>query len=604
MASINSVQNQQVTYLSGVTSEGVIAAESFWSWDSNEPATYSAPSFQGKWGERTAGTPAQIGYAFDTASNWTTTEKAAFISAMDLWAAVANVTFTQVAEGTAVNSGLLFQRNSDESASGGADSLLLGTIGSTRLGQIQAASISIDASSDSFGPLGASLSTDGGHPWLTIIHELGHSLGLGHGGPYNVDDVEQGLYGIYDSLPWTLMSYNDEGGSGDGQAYAWGTVTQDGFVYQRVPTTWMPLDIVAIQRLYGVAANTPLSGGQTYGFNSNITGNIAKFFDFNINAKPIITLWNKGVGNTLDVSGFSQGSTINMADGTFSSVAGLVNNIAIAYGTSIGTVITGPGADIITANNSSNDVLGGAGADSISGGSGNDHLYGGGRAPVPGDGADTINAGAGSDYLQGNAGDDRLDGGDGSDRVQGGQGNDSIVGGVGNDSVNGNLGNDMIDGGADNDSLRGGQGSDSIVGGAGSDILLGDLGADTLAGGTGLDLLTGGGDGDVFNFATGEATFTSLTDIITDFADGADRIHMGFGVPSQVLYGAAFNDFASAAAGAQALLDGQVGFSDVAVLSVGGDSYIFYDPGPASALEAFKLAAFANSAAITAADFI
>jgi serralysin len=66
----------------------------------------------------------------------------------------------------------------------------------------------------------------------------------------------------------------------------------------------MILDILAAQRLYGPATSGPLaSGGQVFGFHSNITGLIAPYFDFTVNTHPVITIWDGGLNNTLDLSG-------------------------------------------------------------------------------------------------------------------------------------------------------------------------------------------------------------------------------------------------------------------------------------------------------------
>ena len=174
---------------------------------------------------------------------------------------------------------------------------------------------------------------------------------------------------------------------------------------------------------------------------------------------------------------------------------------------------------------------------------------------------------------------------------------------------NGNLGNDTIDGGDDNDSLRGGQGADSIQGGLGNDVLLGDLGADSLAGGGGIDVLTGGGDADLFVFAAGDAAFATsgadagLVDMITDFVDGVDHLDLPIGIPTSVVQGGGAADLASAASAAQLILDNQ-GLSTIAVFRIGEDSYLFYDQGPTSPIEAIKLAGLSDPALIGTADFL
>jgi len=600
MATINSIQDQQVTYISGVTSNGLAAELSYWTWNLDSPPTYDASeglNYTVKFGSPTSGTGAAISFSFDAASEWTGVEKAAFVATAKLWSAVANVTITEDSRGLGAVS---IVRRDDDVASGGQNDFSTAVTGTNQLGTAGGGRISVDAAPDAFGPLGDSLATSNGYAYETLIHEWGHVLGLGHAGPYDSGlDIGETPFTAYDNRAWTVMSYVDEPFQ-----FNFGSVVKaDGFRYGKVATTPMMLDILAIQRMYGVAVDTPLSGGQTYGFNSNIAGEIHKFFDFTENSRPIVTLWNKGLNNVLDLSGFTSTSSVDLHDGAFSSVAGLSNNVGIAYGTRIDTAITGAANDAIMGNDNGNVIMAGAGSDSINGGNGNDHLYGAAATATPGDGPDAILGGGGSDYIQGNAGNDLLSGNAGSDRIQGGQGNDIIDGGAGNDSVNGNLGDDMIDGGDDSDSLRGGQGNDSLSGGAGNDLLQGDLGNDSLAGGGGVDLLTGGGGSDLFVFAVGDATPSgSATDGITDFTDGDDRIRLGQGAPSNVLQGQSFEDFAAAAASAQQMLGSQ-GSSSVAALRIGSDSYIFYATGPSAPIEAIRLAGLSNPALIGTADF-
>ena len=227
--------------------------------------------------------------------------------------------------------------------------------------------------------------------------------------------------------------------------------------------------------------------------------------------------------------------------------------------------------------------MGGAGADTIVGGAGNDHIYGNALTAAAGsvDGADKLSGDGGNDYIQGNAGNDTIDGGDGNDRLYGGGDNDSVLGGAGSDYIQGNKGNDTLAGGDGNDSLHGGADNDRISGDAGNDYLFGDSGNDTLTGGGGNDTLSGGTGSDIFVLKGHDAAFATtgatawVVDDITDFASGADKFNFDFH-PAALLQGSA----ASASAAltwATTALESHAGAADVATVTVGHDTYMFWD---------------------------
>ena len=202
--------------------------------------------------------------------------------------------------------------------------------------------------------------------------------GLGHAGPYNGGPSNQ-QFSAQDTMLWSIMSYiyPQTSGTTYGPQYpVAGTQWATGNVIN-TPTTWMPLDILAAQELYGLPTTTPFSGGQTFGFNCNVSDVTKPFFDFTVNVTPVITLWDIGVHNTLDLSGFASNSTVNLNPGTFSSCDGMVNNIGIAFNTKIDTVIGAGGNDFFTANNDGDVINGGAGNDTLKSGAGNDALNGG-----------------------------------------------------------------------------------------------------------------------------------------------------------------------------------------------------------------------------------
>ncbi|WP_419827866.1 M10 family metallopeptidase C-terminal domain-containing protein [Sphingomonas sp.] len=560
-------QANEITYISGVTGQGTVASQAFASWNGDTPATYSTFSYQAKWGPASAGAGATVSYAFAAASNWSAAEKQAFATAMHLWSDVANISFV---EAGATSAQLTLTRAHDGTASGGINRLYPGAEGSATLGTAIKAAVAIDTSVAGFGPIGGSASAYGGYPWMTLEHEIGHAIGLGHAGAYDEDGRTTDDYAVnggYDSRLYSIMSYHD---------------VSSVRIY---PTTPMLLDVAAAQRLYGLPASSPLSsGGQVFGFHSNIQGDTAAFYDFSVNTTPYITIWDGGSNNTLDLSGFSVGSTVSLVDGTLNSVGTYYQNLGIAYGTRIDTVIGGSGGDRLSANANSDVVMGGSAADTLVGGTGNDHIYGNTSMSVQGstDGGDDIQTGGGNDYVNGNAGDDIITAASGDNRLYGGAGRDRIIASNGNNHINGNLGEDYIEVHTGNNVIFGGQGNDSIELFDGNNVVSGDAGDDHIRAQSGFAIMTGGPGSDSFLFSQSPVdrpgALAGYIDEITDFMPGADRINIG-GKSLTLLHdanGTVFSTVADARADAQALISGHAGLLEAAAVQVGSDTYLFW----------------------------
>ena len=195
----------------------------------------------------------------------------------------------------------------------------------------------------------------------TIVHELGHAMGLQHPGRYDGSFTRNQLDSHEDSQSHTGMSYR-----GERTAY----MRHDGF---RSSAPQLD-DITAYQSRYGANLKTR-NDDTTYGFNSNTHRDFLSIH--RKNDKMVAAIWDGGGTDTLDFSGYEQDQKISLKAGTFSDVGGLKGNVCIAYGVAIEHATGGKGNDWLVGNAANNQLRGGDGNDVLYGAEGADTLWGG-----------------------------------------------------------------------------------------------------------------------------------------------------------------------------------------------------------------------------------
>ncbi|MFZ5774075.1 MAG: M10 family metallopeptidase [Thermodesulfobacteriota bacterium] len=390
-----------------------------------------------KWGSGGAGTAAAVSFGFPSSTTlydaatafgfygdtnfsgyvastafavFGATEQAAVRGVLQTWANVANITFSEVAADSTSAAALRFNYT-------GAPGLAAGTFA------VSWFPMDIPAAGDTWVNA-AYVYPDGwaagSQNFLTLLHEIGHALGLKHPHDTGLAGVVEGWPATTNTLPFTgtdtltsystenaVMAYNDVPGAG--------SPLQADFA----PTTPMALDIAAFQYLYG--ANTAFNSGDTT-------------YTFRADSRYNETIWDGGGADTIVASGDSA-AVINLTPGAWSQL-GLpitysernstdltvasarpdltnANTVCIYDTVTIENAQGGGGNDRITGNTVANRLQGNGGDDSIDGGAGIDTaLYSGNRSGY------TLTPQSGGFAVQDNSGRDGLDSVSNVERLQ------------------------------------------------------------------------------------------------------------------------------------------------------------------------------------------
>lgn len=444
--------------------------------------------------------PPVSGFGLD----WEKTEQTTVAAALDLWASVANINFVKVDPGTA-DINIWVVNNTDMAVLGQPGGLGFSEVPGFNAGN-DGFNVYFSREGDGWSATTGRLS--GGYAFVTLVHELGHALGLAHphDGYPNAPDASKfpGVVTAFDlgtnALNQgvnTIMTYND-GWVSQYPTYA-AVAGNFNFGWQGGP---MALDIAAIQTIYGSNAAFA-NGDNTYTLPGEDKAGTRYF-----------SIWDTGGTDTISASASTTPTFINLnaatlsgatAGGAVSFGSGVHGGLTIANGVVIENAVGSTGSDSITGNAAANYLSGGAGADTLLGGTGNDILDGGA-------GGDTLNGGGDFDEVTYAAASTGV--------TVAMQGFSTVANDASGDTY---VSVEVISGSQFADTLTGDASNNEFRGNGGEDLLIGNFGADRLIGGADNDILRGGAGGDVINGGDGidTASYVDSTAVLIDLLNGS-----------------------------------------------------------------------------------
>lgn len=320
-------------------------------------------------------------------------QKQAALAAMGLVASYTLLTFTEAASPAAADATFRFAAYGDS----GSESRF-----PPNANVAYAASDSRSAGDTWLGgngtpPIAAFFGTD---HFNTIMHEMGHALGLKHG---HDDGFERTLTADRNDNEFSVMTYASYLGAdaANGASEAW---------VGSSPQSYMMYDIAALQAYYG--ANFSKVGTEAvYRWDAvtgqqTINGFAAPFTGASVTGKILTTVWTQGATATYDLGNFDEDQLADLRPGQwlrFSAAQiadlndqapegtpefqaqGNVYNALLNNGDArslVSNLITGGGDDRLFGNDAANILIAGAGMDTIDGGLGDDTISGGAGGDV------------------------------------------------------------------------------------------------------------------------------------------------------------------------------------------------------------------------------